>query len=218
MIRTIIFDLDGTILDTIQDLTNAVNYTLNQFKLPNITSVEAKSFLGYGASYLLNQAKKMCPVQTDELLKVYIPYMESHNQIESQPYEGIMDLLNELKGKYRLGIVSNKHQEALDMVVDKYFKGYFDIVIGDQVNQPKKPDPYPLLKAIQYLDSSIDETLYIGDTEVDLKTAKSAHVKVVAVTWGFRSLDELKKENPNFIIDEPKQLMDLIKGENACQS
>ncbi|CDR30855.1 Phosphoglycolate phosphatase [Acholeplasma oculi] len=218
MIRTIIFDLDGTILDTIQDLTNAVNYTLNQFKLPNITSVEAKSFLGYGASYLLNQAKKTSPIHTEDLLKIYIPYMESHNQIESQPYEGIMDLLNELKGKYRLGIVSNKHQEALDMVVDKYFKGYFDVVIGDQVNQPKKPDPYPLLKAIQDLDSSIHETLYIGDTEVDLKTAKNAHVKVVAVTWGFRSLDELKREKPNFIIDEPKQLKDLIKGENACQS
>ena len=122
------------------------------------------------------------------------------------PFQSINKTLHQLKKSYQLAVVSNKHQEAVSEIIDYYFKGMFDVVIGERPGIPKKPDPAPLNLAIKELRLNKHEVLFIGDSEVDIQTAKHADVKVVGVSWGFRDYTELKHEKPDYLILKVDQI------------
>lgn len=209
-IKTLIFDLDGTLLDTLGDITHSVNYTLNKLKLKPIETNLVKKYLGNGAAVLW---KKILNDQTklvDDALAIYLPYLEKHSKILTKPYPGIMDLLLKVKGKYRLAVISNKHQNALETVVDYYFKDIFDVVIGEGPNFPKKPDPRSLLHVLSLFDNTKTEALFIGDSEVDIQTANHAKVDVIGVLWGFRDFEDIINEKPKFIVQNASEILKII--------
>ncbi|WP_441361393.1 HAD family hydrolase [Acholeplasma laidlawii] len=212
-LKAIIFDLDGTLLDTLDDITNSCNYTLNQLKLSHVKKEDVRRYLGNGAKALWMHILKHNINYLDEALSIYLPYLETHSKIRTKPYEGMNELLHQLKKTYQLAVVSNKHQEAVSEIIDYYFKGMFDVVIGERPGIPKKPDPAPLNLAIKELRLNKHEVLFIGDSEVDIQTAKHADVKVIGVSWGFRDYTELKHEKPDYLILKVDQIQKIIQGE-----
>lgn len=212
MIKAIIFDADGTILDSVEDILDAVNYALSKFNLPNKTLKEVELNLGYGASYLLLKSLGNNSHLLDDVLKIYKPYLEKNSMNKTKPFPHIYELLLDLKKEYKLGVVSNKHNEAINIIVNHYFPNIFDIVIGEQPNYKRKPNPDLLNLALNKLNVKNNESIYVGDTEVDIKTAKNAGVPVIAVSWGFRDYDFLLKENPNYLINHVKDILKIIKG------
>lgn len=213
MKKVILFDLDGTILDTLEDLTMALNYVLRHFELPLVTMNEAKAYLGYGADHFLSKALGKRQDLLDAALKMYKPYLESHSDILTKPYYGIMEVISKLGLMSQLGVVSNKHQEAVNHIVDHYFPKVFDVVIGNQEGLPKKPDPAALYKAMEtfFLNGvKMSDAIYIGDSEVDILTAQDAGMDVIAVTWGFRDKAYLETFNPNYIVDKPLDILKVL--------
>jgi len=212
MIKAIIFDLDGTLLDTTKDIQNALNQVLIKHHINPITLNETKSFLGYGAGVLVDKALKGNMENRDVIYKEYISHYEKNANIFTRPYDDMMELLSEIKPFYKLGVVSNKHQKALNEVIEYHFPNVFDIVIGESNGIPKKPDKAMLIKAIERLGIKINESIYIGDTEVDYLTAKNAYMQSIIVTYGFRSYDELKKLNAAIYVHNVKDLKELLRG------
>lgn len=211
-ITTIIFDLDGTVLDTLTDITNALNKTLSSFNKTNRTPLEVRSFLGNGAKVLVKKSLNNNEEELETIYQAYVKNYESNTNTYTKPYDGIMELLNTLKQDYKLAIVSNKHQEAVDKIIASIFPNIFSYVIGERKNIKKKPEPDMLLLAIHELNSKIEETIFIGDSEVDIETARNANVKSVGVTWGFRDKKVIIEENPNYIIDRPNELLDILNS------
>lgn len=209
-VKAIIFDLDGTLLDTLDDITNSVNYTLEQLKLPHVDKLSVRQYLGHGAKRLWQSVLKDQQSYLNQALDIYIPYLEKNSKVQTKPYEGIMDLLHQLKGTYQLGVVSNKHQKAVEEIISHYFNGIFDLTIGERPHIAKKPDPAPLLYALDTLKLNKDEVIFIGDSEVDIQTGKNAQVQVIGVTWGFRDIEQLIGENPDYLVDKVEKILKII--------
>ncbi|MFA7417375.1 MAG: HAD family hydrolase [Acholeplasma sp.] len=209
-LEAVIFDLDGTLLDTLDDITNSVNYTMKQLKLHTVSKKDVRSYLGNGAQKLWQHILKAHPTRINEALDIYIPYLENHAMDSTRPYDGIVELLKNLKKSYKLGVVSNKHQNAVEKIIKHYFNDMFDCVIGEQKNVPKKPDPAPLNNAIKALGTHKENVIFIGDSEVDIKTAKHANVTVIGVTWGFRDIEKLVLETPNYLINNVSKIQKII--------
>jgi len=214
MIKGIIFDLDGTLLNTVDDIKNSLNFVLKQNNFPNRTYEEVKKSLGYGS---LSLVKDSVPLNTDEetinkVYNEYVDYYTKNNNNLTKPYDDIMTLLKLLKAnKYILAITSNKMQEAVTELNKDTFLGLIDVAIGERKTLKLKPDPEMLILALKELGLSNNEVLYVGDTEVDLLTASNANIKSVAVTWGFRTKKELLTHSPNYLIDNPLDLLEIIK-------
>ena len=214
MIKGIIFDLDGTLLNTVDDIKNSLNYVLKENNFPICTLEQVKKSLGYGSLSLI---KDSVPTNTSDILinKVYneyVDYYTKNNNDLTRPYEDIMTLLKLLiANKYLLAITSNKMQEAVTELNENTFEGLIDVAIGERKTLKLKPDPEMLILALEELGLKPDEVIYVGDTEVDLLTAKNASLKSVAVTWGFRSKKELLIHDPNYVIDNPLDLLEIIK-------
>lgn len=213
MIKAIIFDLDGTLLNTVDDIKNSLNYVLKNNNFPEKSDEEVKSFLGYGS---LNLIKDSLPKDTsndiiNNLYNEYVSHYTANNNILTGPYDDILTLIKLLKAnKYLLAITSNKMQPAVSKLNDDIFLGLIDVAIGEREGLKLKPDPEMLYLALKELKLNSNEVIYVGDTEVDLLTAKNANIKSVAVTWGFRNKKELLKHNPNYIIDTPLDLLEVI--------
>ena len=214
MIKGIIFDLDGTLLNTVDDIKNSLNYVLKENNFPICTLEQVKKSLGYGSLSLI---KDSVPTNTSDILinKVYneyVDYYTKNNNDLTRPYEDIMTLLKLLKAnKYLLAITSNKMQEAVTELNENTFEGLIDVAIGERKTLKLKPDPEMLILALEELGLKPNEVIYVGDTEVDLLTAKNANLKSIAVTWGFRTKKELLKNSPDFVIDSPLDLLEIIK-------
>ena len=214
MIKGIIFDLDGTLLNTVDDIKNSLNFVLEENNFPLRTEEEVKSNLGYGSLSLI---KDSLPKDTteDTINKIYNDYVSHYtknNNNFTKPYEAIMTLLKLLKAnKYLLAITSNKMQEAVTELNQETFLGLIDVAIGERKSLKLKPDPEMIVLALNELGLSNEEVLYVGDTEVDLLTAKNANLKSIAVTWGFRTKKELLKHSPDYVIDSPLDLLEIIK-------
>lgn len=214
MIKGIIFDLDGTLLNTVDDIKNSLNFVLEENNFPLRTEEEVKSSLGYGSLSLI---KDSLPKDTteDTINKIYNDYVSHYtknNNNFTKPYEDIMTLLKLLKAnKYLLAITSNKMQEAVTELNQETFLGLIDVAIGERKSLKLKPDPEMIVLALDELGLSNEEVLYVGDTEVDLLTAKNANLKSIAVTWGFRTKKELLKHSPDYVIDSPLDLLEIIK-------
>jgi len=182
----ILFDLDGTLLNTLEDLADGTNYALASFGCPERTLEEIRRFVGNGAANLIAQA---VPAGQDPapVLKAFQAYYPAHCQIKTAPYPGILDALAELGKKYPIAIVSNKPDAAVKPLCAHYFPGTFSL--GETAGCPRKPDPAMVRRAMEAIGAT--DCIYVGDSEVDVLTAKNAGVPCLSVLWGFRDREQI---------------------------
>ena len=213
MTKAVIFDLDGTLLNTLGDLTAAVNHGLSACGLPTRTQDEVRSFVGDGVKQLI--ARSCVPV-TDEavleaVLAAYLPYYAAHNMDLTAPYDGLLDLLADLRAQgVKTAVVSNKHDHAVQALCAHYFDGLLDAAVGGGDARPLKPAPDSLLYTMEQLGVDPTDVWYVGDSVQDVLTARSAGVKCVAVTWGFQDRDRLAAETPAVLADTAAELRKAV--------
>ncbi len=209
--NTVIFDLDGTLLNTLTDLTDAINHMLAAHRFPLRKEEEIRRFLGNGAKQLVC---KSLPDNIDETtlnlyLKEYLEWYSNHSALTTAPYEGILPLLEELDHRgIQTAVVSNKGDLQVKALVEKHFPTV-SFAIGERENIRRKPYPDGVLEAMRFLRAEPDKTLLVGDSEVDIQTAKNAGITSVAVGWGFRDKEELMSYQPDIFLTQPA---DLLKG------
>jgi len=213
--KLIIFDLDGTLLDTLQDLGDSCNAILEQYGYPTHPLVAYKKFVGNGVQKLIERAlpEEARTAETiTTLLAAFKTYYEQKPVSHTQPYIGIIPLLQELQSLgYLISVASNKYHEAVIPLMQQYFPNIsFDLVLGHRAGHPAKPDPAIVLDSIQTLGVSKKNCFYVGDSSVDMDTANNAEVTAIGVTWGFRDEDELKQHGAKYIIHTPQELLGII--------
>lgn len=209
----VIFDLDGTLLDTIGDLTASINHTMKKYGFPCRSVEEVRSFVGNGVANLVSRC---LPEETDselfsECLSSFKSHYKEHAAELTQPYEGIRELLTSLKSmNIRTAVVSNKVHDTSSLIIDRYFGSLIDVTIGQRDSFPKKPDPYGTLEAIRLLNCRPEECIYVGDSEVDCKTGHNAGLQVIGVSWGFRGRDVLTDNGADFIVDNASDILTIV--------
>lgn len=213
MIKAVLFDLDGTLLDTLEDLKDAVNYALSLHNLPIRSLDEIRNFVGNGVRHLMTRSTggSLPSDDFERVFSTFTSYYELHSMVKTKPYEGIIELLGHLRiNGFKIGIVSNKIQSAVDIIVPYYFPGLIDLAIGDTPMLRRKPAPDAVDHVIKSFGVHSSEVVFVGDSEVDLQTASAAHVTSIAVTWGFRTRDFLIEHGAVTLIDHPSQLKDFV--------
>lgn len=214
MKKTVIFDLDGTLLDSIEDIASSMNKVLESLQLPTHKIEDYKHFVGGGVDILVenalsNQSKEI----KDEVTKRFKIEYDGKLHSKTLPYNGIYELLDELKKlDINLAVLSNKPHEFTVSYVNHFFKNYnFKEIHGQKKDVPKKPDPKAALDIVKCLDSSCENTYFIGDTKIDMQTAKSANMTAIGVLWGFRDEKELRDFGADFIVSNPLEILKIIK-------
>lgn len=215
MTRLVIFDLDGTLLDTIGDLAAACNTVLERRGFPCHTYEQYCGFVGNGVMRLVERAlpeadrtpETVAAVRAD-FVKHYTEYINRY----TKPYEGIPELLAELTRRgVRMAVASNKFQAGTEKLVRLYFPGVaFDPVLGQRPDVPLKPDPAVVVEILALTGVARDEVLYVGDSGVDMQTATAAGVRSVGVTWGFRTRGELEQSGAHHVVDTPDEILELL--------
>ncbi len=211
--KLVIFDLDGTVLDTLFDLYSSVNCSLREYSLPERSIEEIRSFVGNGIRLLIERAvpENIDDALTDKVFEFFKLHYKEHSCDNTKPYDGVVRLIKALKSnEIKIAVVSNKADFAVKNLVKKYFDGMFDFAVGEREGIAKKPAPDSVLEAIKAFNAEKDEALYVGDSEVDIDTAKNAGIDCIAVSWGFRDEEELKKHNAPVISKCPSELLNLI--------
>ena len=215
MYETIIFDLDGTLLDTLDDLHAAVNAALAAFALPLRSKEEVRGFVGNGIANLMRRAiGESFDVDFDGALSAFKEYYKAHCKDKTAAYAGIIPLLQELKARgIKTAVVSNKADFAVKLLSDEYFGDLLLASVGENESAGirKKPAPDSLLSVMEQLGASKDTTVYVGDSEVDILTAKNAGVDCLSVTWGFKDRAFLQENGARIFIDEPSQILAYCK-------
>jgi len=211
--KLIIFDLDGTLLNTLEDLTDSVNYALRSLNFPERSLDEVNSFIGNGNRMLMKRSlpEWASDEQTELSIEKFHEYYRTHYTVKTRPYNGIPELLHTLRAAgYKLAVISNKADYATQELCEKYFFNTFDFVLGDTDDIPRKPDPAPVHKAVSALNCSPESSVYVGDSEVDIKTAKNAGIDCISVGWGFRPRSVLIAAGAERIIASPEELLKLV--------
>ena len=216
MKKLVIFDLDGTLLNTYEDIAAATNHALAMYGYPTHPTHVIKSFVGNGINKLFERALPEGHKDMDEVLKIraaFIPYYNEHGADFTMPFEGIVELLYTLQRLgLKLAVASNKYEQATKALIDTYFPEIeWCAVLGQREGVPTKPDPTivnEILAAADITDKS--ELLYVGDSGVDMQTAINAGVDAVGVTWGFRPRAELESFRPMGLIDKAEDLLEFI--------
>lgn len=211
MIDAVIFDLDGTLLNTLEDLKNSTNYALNELGFPKRSLEEVRCFVGNGVRKLIERAvPQSCDKETTErCLEIFKKNYSENMYNNTAPYNSILEILKDLRSNgLKIGVVSNKFDLAVKELCKKYFEDLVDIAIGQADDVPKKPAPDGVLKAIKQLGAQ--NVVYVGDSEVDVQTAKNADIPCIGVTWGFR--DRKNLEGADFIIDNPRDIINIIRS------
>lgn len=213
MKKTVIFDLDGTLLDSIEDIASSMNKVLESLQLPTHKIEDYKHFVGGGVDILVenalsNQSKEI----KYEVIKRFKIEYDGKLHSKTLPYDGIYELLDELKKlDINLAVLSNKPHEFTVSYVNHFFKNYnFKEIHGQKKDVPKKPDPKAALDIVKCLDSSCENTYFIGDTKIDMQTAKSANMTAIGVLWGFRDEKELRDFGADFIVSNPLEILKII--------
>ena len=215
---TIVFDCDGTLLDTLTDLRNAVNYVLRAHDLPERSVPEVKAALGNGVAHLMRQSlpDSISEAEFNTYLDEFKAYYGEHLQDYTAPYPGMLDVLDTLRAKgYKLAIVSNKIQEGITPLNKEYFGNRLPVAIGERPGLQRKPAPDMVLQALKELDSTQDESIYIGDSEVDVATAKNSGLLCIGVTWGFRDEQLHKDLGVTHIARKAEDIVTIIEALNA---
>ena len=217
MYKACIFDLDGTLTDTLESLTYSVNKTLKELELAEITSEQCKSFVGNGAHYLIEQALKASGDielwHIEKAMEIYGRVFKENCTYHVEPYKGIQEMLKTLRASgIKLAVLSNKpHLQTLDVISSFFEADMFTYVQGQLDGIPRKPDPSAIWMIAEKLQVKIGECIYVGDSEVDMQTANTAGVMSVGVTWGFRSRQVLEENGAKHTINHPEELISIIK-------
>lgn len=211
--KMLIFDMDGTILYTLEDLKNTTNYALQKHGFPERTLEEVRQFVGNGIHKLIERAvpATTSDEQIENVFQTFEIYYKDHCMDTTKPYDGIPELLKNLREKgFMTAVVSNKVDFAVQDLVHDFFEGLFDIAIGEREGVRKKPAPdsvYEVLKAYQL---SKEEIIYIGDSDVDFKTAKNADVDCILVEWGFRDRSFLESLGATVFAKKPEDILSIV--------
>ena len=211
--KAVIWDLDGTLLDTLEDLKNSVNYGLASFGMPAITLEMTRRFVGNGVGRLIELA---VPEGTDKdtekkVLDIFKAHYEEHSLDATKPYEGVVNVLKALKEKgYKMAIVSNKIENAVGELADKFFPGLIDVAIGETPDVPKKPAPDMIFKALNRLGVEKNEAIFIGDSDVDVATGINSGLDMLTVLWGFRDEDELVEAGAKVFVRKPDEILEKL--------
>lgn len=217
MYKACIFDLDGTLTDTLESLLYSVNATLKELGLGQITDTQCKAFVGNGARRLIEQSLRAAgdpkAKRIEEAMEVYGRIFKKYCTYHVAPYEGIVDMLQELKKEgVQLAVLSNKpHLQTKDVVATFFDEDTFARVYGQQEGVPRKPDPAAVHMILEELEVSREECLYIGDSDVDMQTGCAAGVPAVGVTWGFRTKDVLIEHGATYVVDKPEEIISIVK-------
>lgn len=210
-----VFDMDGTILYTLDDLTDALNIGLTACGYPTRTVAEVRTFVGNGKRRLIELA---VPAGTseghiDRVEAAFTEYYTVHCVDKTRPYEGVNDLLRRLReAGVKTAVVSNKSDPEVQELVSQYFPGLFDVAVGEKPGVPKKPAPDQVDAALAALSASKSDAVYIGDSEVDYQTAVNAALPCISVTWGFRDRDLLLSVGATTFADTPEEVEHLVLG------
>lgn len=208
---TLIWDLDGTLMDSLTDLWISVNHSLKTYGLPERTKDEVCSFVGNGVRRLMEQASPEGAENTkfEACLEEFKRYYKLHCNDNTAPYQGIKELLAELKRRgIVMAIVSNKYQTGVDEIYQKWFKDTIEIAIGEHEGMKRKPAPDMVFEAMRMLPS--DQYIYIGDSDVDITTAKAANIPCISVLWGFRDESFLRSHGANLFAKTPSDILKFI--------
>lgn len=217
MIELVIFDLDGTLLNTIDDLAASTNYALEKHGYPTHDLSSYRFFVGNGINKLIERAlpeEVRSEEKVLELRKDFVAYYEEHSADLTCPYKGIPELLSALKEKgLKMAVASNKYQVATEFLVDKYFGEYeFDVVLGQRDGITPKPDPTIVYDILKETGTDKKKVLYVGDSGVDMQTAKASDLISAGVSWGFRSVEELEAFSPDYIVDQPIEIYQIVES------
>ena len=211
--KAAVFDLDGTVLYTLEDLAISLNHTLEKRGFPKRTIDEVRLFVGNGIRKLISRAvpKGTDEAEIDELFADFKEYYAAHSADNTYPYDGVIETLDYLRGAgFKTAVVSNKADFAVKSLCEKYFGKRFDIAVGEREGVRRKPEPDALFEVMNYLGVSAEETVYIGDSDVDIKTAKNAGVDIISVDWGFRDRAFLVKNGAKKIVSDTDELVRAI--------
>lgn len=220
MIKACVFDIDGTLLNTLKSLSLAQSANMALYGYGEIDEEHTKMFVGDGYKKFIERSLQyvgdMDLEHYEEACKTYPAIFNKHCLDQVRPYEGMVEALKELKKMgIRLGVVSNKPQYGADKNIETFFeRGLFQKVYGERPEVPRKPDPTMILEMLKELEVKPEECMYFGDTNTDMLTGQAAKVITIGVTWGFRDREELESFQPDNIIDHPSQIIDLIKKKN----
>lgn len=211
--NTIVFDLDGTLLNTLEDLCDSVNVIMERFGWKTHSLEEIRRFVGNGIGKLMERATpegRKNP-QFEEAFEAFRAYYTDHCQIKTRAYDGVVDLMNELKENgAKLAIVSNKNDAAVKELNEIYFSGCVSAAIGEVEGRQRKPAPDEVYAALEELGSTKDEAVYIGDSEVDYATAYASGLPCVLVSWGFRDKELLESFDAEKVVDNVKDLREFL--------
>lgn len=220
MYRTVIFDLDGTILNTIDDLADAGNWVCRRNGWPEHTVEEFKAMVGHGIPDLVTKFSPenfRSPLLVVNTLSQFSQYYGAHNMDKTAPYEGIPKLLERLKAAgVKLAVYSNKADEFSKVIVERYFPGMFDMIRGKVEGVPVKPDPAGIHAVMKDLEAEAETTLFVGDSSVDIRTGHNAGTRTCGVTWGYRSRASLEEAGAEFMVSTVAELESVILEAGTC--
>lgn len=215
MIHCVIFDLDGTLLNTLDDLCDSTNYALKQFGYQERTLEEVRGFVGNGVKKLIERAipDGINNPDFEECLRVFKEHYAANMYNKTAPYNGVPEMLKELRLKgIHTAVVSNKFDAAVKELCKKFFGDLVQVAIGENEEKGvrKKPAPDSVFKAMNELKVSIEEVIYAGDSETDVQTAKNAEIDCIGCAWGFRPKEILEQEGARYIIDAPQEILKIV--------
>ena len=214
--KVAVFDMDGTILNTLDDMTVACNHTLSAMGMPLRTMDEIRMFVGNGIPKLV---ERIAPAGTDEatmkkMLEIFMEFYSAHSMDKTGPYAGVPELLKKLKDNgIKLACVSNKADAAMRKLCDEFFNGLFDDAEGERAGVNKKPAPDMVWAALEKIGAEKKDAVYIGDSNVDYETAVNSEIDCISVSWGFRSREFLENLGSKCIVDTPEEVFDVIMSE-----
>lgn len=212
----VVLDLDGTLLDTLQDLMNSVNYALAQSCRPIRTLAEIRSFVGNGVRLLVERAigETLPEDAFQEIFQCFKQHYMKHCLDFTEPYDGIVPMLGRLRQMgCELAIVSNKLQPAVTELCERFFADFIDVAVGESETVRRKPSPDSVFFAINQLGASASQVVYVGDSEVDLQTARNAGVPCISVLWGFRDKAFLQENGATIFAESPADLPRLLESD-----
>lgn len=217
-VRAVIFDLDGTLLDTLQDIASAMDYALQQQGLAPHTLDEYREFIGEGVRTLVRRAvgaSEGTGEMESEVMAAYRRRYEEVMAVATRPYPGVDALLDELRARdVAVAVLSNKPDDATRALVERFFPGKVAVVRGERPSAPRKPDPASALEVARELGVEPSACLFIGDTPVDMETATRAEIFAVGVLWGFRGQDELEASGARALVSSPEEILRLFEGDD----
>jgi phosphoglycolate phosphatase len=210
----VLFDMDGTILDTLADTRAALNHALRSFGFPERSAEQTAAAMGRGIDHLVRSS---LPAQTEisvqDVIRVYREYYAEHSMDSSRPYDGMPELLSALKaGGAKTAVISNKSDEYTKTIADALYPGLLDLAVGEMPGTPMKPDPAPVFSALRALEERPENAVYVGDTEIDMLTAKNAGIACITCAWGLRGKESLLSHgaDPRCLADTPADVLRIL--------